>query len=91
MALTQEQISKTFELMQERSQAPKLTPEQLNAIDLLILGKTDREVAEIVGVRRETITKWHKNPFFMAELNIKREALWIDSKLRLRAAGGACV
>lgn len=85
MTLTQEQISKTFELMQERSDAPKLTPEQLNAIDLLILGKTDREVAEIVGVRRETITKWHKNPFFSAELNVKREELWIDAKLRLKS------
>jgi len=70
MTLTQEQISKTFESMQERSEAPKLTPEQLNAIDLLILGKTDREVAEIVGVRRETITKWHKNPFFSAEFGL---------------------
>lgn len=39
MTLTQEQISKTFELMQERSDAPKLTPEQLNAIDLLILAR----------------------------------------------------
>lgn len=85
MTLTQEQISKTFESMQERSEAPKLTPEQLNAIDLLILGKTDREVAEIVGVRRETITKWHKNPFFGAELNVKREELWIDAKLRLKS------
>jgi hypothetical protein len=85
MALTQEQISKTFELMQERSEAPKLTPEQLNAIDLLILGKTDREVAEIVGVRRETITKWHKNPFFSVELSIRREELWVDAKLRLKS------
>jgi len=85
MTLTQEQISKTFESMQERSEAPKLTPEQLNAIDLLILGKTDREVAEIVGVRRETITKWHKNPFFSAELNVRREELWVDAKLRLKS------
>jgi hypothetical protein len=85
MTLTQEQIDKTFELMQERSEAPKLTPEQLNAIDLLILGKTDREVAEIVGVRRETITKWHKNPFFSAELSSRREELWVDAKLRLKS------
>ena len=85
MTLTQEAISKTFELMQERSDAPRLTPEQLNAIDLLILGKADREVAEIVGVRRETVTKWHKNPFFTAELNVKREALWTDAKLRLKS------
>jgi len=33
----------------------------------------------------ETITKWHKNPFFTAELNVKREELWTDSKLRLKA------
>ena len=85
MTLTQEQISKTFELMQERSEAPRLTPEQLNAIDLLILGKTDREVAEIVGVRRETISKWHKNPFFSVELSIRREELWVDAKLRLKS------
>jgi len=85
MTLTQEQIDKTFKLMQERSEAPKLTPEQLNAIDMLILGKTDREVAEIVGVRRETVTKWHKNPFFSAELSIRREELWVDAKLRLKS------
>jgi hypothetical protein len=71
--------------MQERSDAPKLTPEQLNAIDLLILGKADREVAEAVGVRRETVTKWHKNPFFSAELSIRREELWVDAKLRLKS------
>jgi hypothetical protein len=91
MTLTQEQISKTFELMQERSEAPKLTPEQLNAIDLLILGKTDREVAEIVGVRRETITKWHKNPFFSVELSIRREELWVDAKLRLKTLASEAV
>ncbi len=85
MTLSQEQISKTFELMQDRSDAPKLTPEQLNAIDLLILGKTDREVAEAVGVRRETVTKWHKNPFFSAELSVRREKLWVDAKLRLKS------
>lgn len=84
MTLSQEQISKTFELMQDRSEAPKLTPEQLNAIDLLILGKADREVAEAVGVRRETVTKWHKNPFFSAELSTRREELWVDAKLRLK-------
>ena len=85
MTLTKEQISKTFELMQDRSDAPKLTPEQLNAIDLLILGKTDREVSEAVGVRRETVTKWHKNPFFSAELSVRREELWLDAKLRLKS------
>ena len=79
------------ERLWDRSPAPRLTPEQLNAIDLLILGKTDREVSELIGVRRETVTKWHKNPFFTAELNVKRDALWIDSKLRLRALASEAV
>ena len=80
-----DELNKMADKLLDRSPAPGLTPEQRNAIDLLILGKTDREVAEIVGVRRETITKWHKNPFFIAELNVKREELWTDSKLRLKA------
>jgi len=82
---TEKELDKMQNMLWERSPAPRLTVEQLNAIDLLILGKTDREVADLVGVRRETITKWHQNPFFMAELNTKRNALWIDSKLRLKA------
>lgn len=75
----------------DRSPAPKLTPEQLNAIDLLIFGKTDREVAETLGIGRNTISKWYKNAFFIAELNSRREALWIDSKLRLRALASEAV
>jgi hypothetical protein len=90
-----EATEKELGIMQKRlwnrSPAPQLTPEQLNAIDLLILGKTDREVSELVGVRRETVTKWHRNPFFTADLNVKREALWKDSKLRLRALASEAV
>ena len=78
------ELNKLQKRLWDRSPAPNLTPEQLNAIDLLILGKTDREVSELVGVARETVTKWHKNPFFIAELNVKREELWADAKLRLR-------
>lgn len=78
-------INKMVERMQERSPAPRLTPEQLNAIDLLIFGKTDKEVAETLGIGRNTISKWYKNAFFIAELNSRREALWKDSKLRLKS------
>jgi DNA-binding CsgD family transcriptional regulator len=78
-------INKMVERMQERSPAPRLTPEQLNAIDLLIFGKTDKEVAETLGIGRNTISKWYKNAFFIAELNLRREALWKDSKLRLKS------
>ncbi len=78
-------INEMVERMQERSPAPRLTPEQLNAIDLLIFGKTDKEVAETLGIGRNTISKWYKNAFFIAELNSRREALWKDSKLRLKS------
>jgi len=84
MSITQEEITKTFDAMQSRSLPPKLTPEQLNAIDLLIFGKTDREVAETIGVGRNTISKWYKNAFFVAELNARREELWKEAKLRLK-------
>jgi len=84
MSITQEEITKTFDAMQSRSAPPKLTMEQLNAIDLLIFGKTDREVAETIGVGRNTISKWYKNAFFVAELNARREELWKYAKLRLK-------
>lgn len=85
MSITQEEITRTFDAMQSRSPPPKLTPEQLNAIDLLIFGKTDKEVAETIGVGRNTISKWYKNAFFVAELNARREELWKDAKLRLKS------
>ena len=87
----EEELGKMQKRLWDRSPAPRLTPEQLNAIDLLILGKTDKEVAETIGVGRNTISKWYKNAFFIAELNVKREALWIDSKLRLRALASEAV
>jgi DNA-binding CsgD family transcriptional regulator len=78
-------INEMVERMQDRSPAPRLTPEQLNAIDLLIFGKTDKEVAETLGIGRNTISKWYKNAFFIAELNTRREELWKDAKLRLKS------
>jgi hypothetical protein len=42
-------------------------------------------VSETIGVRRETVTRWHKNAFFSAKLNARREELWVESKLRLKA------
>jgi hypothetical protein len=86
-----DELNKMADRLWDRSPAPRLTPEQLNAIDLLILGKTDKEVAETIGVGRNTISKWYKNAFFIAELNVKREELWVDSKLRLRALASEAV
>jgi hypothetical protein len=35
-----------------------LTPEQLNAIDLLIQGKSDQDTADLIGKDRVTIWRW---------------------------------
>lgn len=63
-----------------------LTIDQLNAIDLLVIGKTDKEVAGIVGINRVTVTKWRNYDLdFQAELNKKRKEIWSSSIDRLRA------
>lgn len=63
-----------------------LSIEQLNAIDLLVLGKTDKEVAEAVGVHRCTVTSWRLyNPYFQAELNRRRKEVWGAAVDRFRS------
>ena len=64
----------------------QLSVRQENAIDLLITGKTDIEVAETVGVNRVTVTKWRNyHPGFQAELNRRRHNLWGSAAERLRS------
>jgi len=63
-----------------------LTIEQLNAIDLLVTGKSDQEVADKVGVNRVTVTSWRLyDPYFQAELNRRRKETWGASVDRMRA------
>lgn len=62
------------------------TLEQLNAIDRLVQGATDRETADAVGVHRVTVTRWRNyDVVFQAELNRRRHELWQASTERLRA------
>jgi len=64
----------------------ELSVAQLNAVDLLVVGKTDQEVAEVVGVTRQTVNGWRNaNPWFGAELNRRRQDLWGVSVDQLRA------
>ncbi|HEV3309882.1 MAG TPA: hypothetical protein VG815_05145, partial [Chloroflexota bacterium] len=53
-----------------------LNPKQQTAIDLLAAGRNDRQVAESVGVRRETVCAWRHDPAFAAELENARRELW---------------
>jgi hypothetical protein len=54
-----------------------LTLKQRTAIDLLLAGKNDREVAEHLGADRSTITKWRLyDPQFQVALDRRRAELW---------------
>jgi hypothetical protein len=63
-----------------------LSVEQQNAIDLLILGKSDQEVAETIGRDRTTVWEWrHAHPLFMATLERRRAEVWRQPQERLRS------
>jgi len=63
----------------------RLNVQQRNAIELLIVGKSDREVAEVVNVTRQTVSGWRlHDPFFQAELNRQRSELFGAAIDRLR-------
>jgi len=63
-----------------------LTVAQLNAVDLLVTGKTDQETAAAVGVTRQTVNGWRNtNPYFRAALNRRRHDLWGVTVDQLRA------
>ena len=64
----------------------QLSIEQQNAIDLLLQGKSDRAVAEVVDVSRQTVWEWRNHdPLFIAELNRQRSELWSEAKVRMKS------
>jgi hypothetical protein len=63
-----------------------LSIEQENAIDLLLMGKSDREVAEVVGVSRWAVQGWRTaHPLFAATLAQRREEVFGAAVNRLRS------
>jgi hypothetical protein len=79
--------STNHKMPQKATFRPKpLSIEQRNAIDLLILGKTDQETADTVGVSRETVWSWHhEHPLFMSTLELRRAEVWGPAGERLRS------
>ena len=64
----------------------QLSIEQENAIDLLLMGKSDREVASAVKVSRQTVNLWRNHDTgFAAALDSKRHDVWGTQLERLRA------
>jgi len=69
----------------------QLSPEQEQAIALILTGKTDQAIADAVGMTRQTVNTWRNhNADFMAALNQQRAVIWEGHTERLRElAGGA--
>ena len=64
----------------------QLSIEQANAIEHLLQGQSDRAVAEVVGISRQTVWEWRKrDPLFIAELNRQRFEMWREARERMKA------
>lgn len=55
-------------------QTVNLTLDQYRATELLAVGKTANEVAQLIGVKTKTIEQWQQKPEFAAALNMLRIA-----------------
>lgn len=55
----------------------ELIVEQLNAIELLVAGKSDQAVADKVGVSKQTIINWRdSDDAFIEALDRSKRAVW---------------
>ena len=71
--------------MAEPDNTRQLTVQQENAIDLILQGQSDGEVAEAVGISRQTVCDWRNhNALFAAEVNRRRQEIWGGQTERLR-------
>ena len=57
----------------------ELSERQRNAVELLLRGLGDHEVATQVGVDRGTVFRWRKSVAFQRELDRQRRSLWEQS------------
>lgn len=71
--------------------APILSPEQLQAIQLLVAGKSNIEVAQAIAKERRTISRWKKDPRFLAAINEERKELYEAGQIRLYGLLGKAI
>ena len=63
-----------------------LNDDQVRAIPLIIEGKTDAQVGDVLGKRRETINRWrNQDKLFIKELKVAREA-YLDAQITALSA-----
>ena len=78
--------------MKKHPLSNRLTPQQETAIDLIVAGQNDREVAQAVGKSRSTINIWRNHdPLFMATLNNHRQQVQGTQLTRLNTLVGEAV
>jgi hypothetical protein len=62
-----------------------LTEKQMAALDLMLVGASDQKIAEEISVTRSTVWRWrNENPYFRAELNKRRQIVWMSLQDQLR-------
>jgi hypothetical protein len=70
----------------QRQPKRDLTLPQLDALDLLAAGKTDKDTAQQLGLSRTCVMKWRLyDPLFQAALNRRRAEVWSAGIDRLRS------
>ena len=75
-----------------RASIPELEPQQLEAVGLLLSGKTITETAAALGVARETVSRWrHGNAEFEAVYNEGLRSAWEAGRVRLEEARGKAI
>lgn len=69
-----------------------LTVREIKAIDELLIGKSITDTAVVVGVSRETLSRWKNgNPNFIAEFNRRQQENTEGAAIRLRSLLGKAV
>ena len=62
-----------------------LSLKQHYAIELLLIGKNDAEVAALIGVDSAIVGQWQSQAAFIVAINALRAAAWSDSVTRLKS------
>ncbi len=79
------EVVKQVEAMSQGDKNIQLDQRQLKAVELILSGCSDEDVAEELGVRRETVCRWRNNNLsFQAVLNRGKKELWDDATSKLR-------
>ena len=70
----------------------ELTPQQVEAVGLLLSGKTITETAAALGVARETVSRWrHTDAAFEAVYNEGLRSTWEAGRTRIEASRGKAI